>query len=333
MTTSTAYMGSIDGEKGSLSAIWVVTLHPDDDVVGRLGDARDLADRLDRRVSVLAFRRDAADSDAWIAHGADRVHVMPGAADGQGAAGAVAADLWRTESPFLVVAPADRIGRAWSARLAARLNWNLVSPALMIQATAGTLVATSLDVTGGRARRIELDGHQPAIIGMRPGVAQPLSPDTTRQGVVTTATAASMPVHQVAVERIPADPATADIRHLPRLVSGGRGVGGREGFERLQRIANKLDAGVAASRMAVDLGWIEYARQVGQTGKSVKPELYIACGISGASHHLEGMSDSRCIVAINTDPKAPLLQRAHLSIVGDLHEVLKHLESELERTA
>ena len=102
---------------------------------------------------------------------------------------------------------------------------------------------------------------------------------------------------------------------------------------RLRRVAQQLDAGVAASRMAVDLGWIEHARQVGQTGKTVQPELYIACGISGASHHLEGMPDSRCIVAVNTDPKAPLLQRAHLSIVGDLHEVLRHLERELERTA
>ena len=332
MTSSTAGTGPIDGQKGP-NAIWVLTLHPDDDVTGRLGDARDLADRLGQSVCVLAFRRAGADFSAWVAHGADRVHLILGAANGQDVAVAAAADLWRTESPYLVIAPADRNGRAWSARLASRLKWKLVSPALMIQVSAGKLVATALDVTGRRSRRIEIDGHQRAIIGIRPGVAQPLPPDTTRQGLVTTATLESTPVPEVAVEHVPADPTTSDIRHLPRLVAGGRGVGGREGFEALRRVAARLDAGVAASRMAVDLGWIEYARQVGQTGKSVKPELYVACGISGASHHVEGMSDSRCIIAINTDPRAPLLQRAHLSIVGDLHEVLKHFESELERTA
>jgi electron transfer flavoprotein alpha subunit len=309
-----------------------VTLHPDDDAAGRLGDARDLADRIGRSVSLLAFGREEAD-DSWIAHGADRVHLIVGEAFGQHAAVAEAAEHWRNEPPFLVIAPADRIGRAWSARLAARLNWKLVSPALMVQVSAGKLVVTALDVTGRRARRIEMGEHEPAIIGIRPGVAQPLAPDSARRGLVTTASSASDSMPCTTVKRVAADPATADVRHLPRLVAGGRGVGGREGFEELRRVAARLDAGVAASRMAVDLGWIEYARQVGQTGKSVKPELYIACGISGASHHLEGMSDSRCIVAINTDPKAPLLQRAHLSIVGDLHEVLKHLESELEQTA
>jgi electron transfer flavoprotein alpha subunit len=114
--------------------------------------------------------------------------------------------------------------------------------------------------------------------------------------------------------------------------SGGKGVGGRDGFELLRHIADRLGAGVAASRMAVDLGWIEPDRQVGQTGKTVRPELYLACGISGASHHREGMSDSRHVVAINTDANAPLMQTAELALQADLHLVLVELNRLLEST-
>jgi electron transfer flavoprotein alpha subunit len=317
----------------SRSAMWVVTLHSGDDVTGRIGDARDLADRLGNPVAVLAFRTEQVDADAWIHHGADRVHFVIGRTDDQTATVTAAEEFWRTDPPRLVIASADRVGRAWSARLSASLSWKLVSPALMVQAKGGTLIATALDVSGRRARRVEISGNDPAIVAFRPGVAQRLAPDTARRGELSAVPLSAATNSRATVERVPADPATGDIRHLSRLIAGGRGVGGPEGFERLRRIAAKLDAGVAASRMAVDLGWIEYARQVGQTGKSVKPDLYIACGISGASHHLEGMSDSGCVVAINTDPKAPLLQRAHLSIVGDLHDVLQQLESELERTA
>jgi electron transfer flavoprotein alpha subunit len=119
---------------------------------------------------------------------------------------------------------------------------------------------------------------------------------------------------------------------LPKLIAGGRGVGSRAGFEILLRVAAKLGAGVAASRIAVDLGWIDPERQVGQTGKTVRPELYLACGISGASHHLEGMSDSRHIVAINTDPQAPLMLQAELGLQADLHQVLHELDRLLEST-
>jgi electron transfer flavoprotein alpha subunit len=329
---STSTSAAADASRSAPAAIWVVTLHSDDDVTGRIGDARDLGDRLGNSVAVLAFRTEQTDADAWIHHGADRVHFVIGKTDDQTATVTATEEFWRADPPRLVIASADRVGRAWSARLSARLSWRLVSPALMVQTKGGTLIATALDVSGRRARRVEISGNDPVIFAFRPGVAQRLAPDTARQGQWSVSPLSSATASRATVERIPADPATGDIRHLPRLIAGGRGVGGREGFERLRRVASKLNAGVAASRMAVDLGWIEYARQVGQTGKAVKPDLYIACGISGASHHLEGMSDSGCIVAINTDPKAPLLQRAHLSIVGDLHDVLQHLESELERT-
>jgi len=203
----------------------------------------------------------------------------------------------------------------------------------MVQFKDQRFVATQLDATGRRARRIQLSDRTPAIIALRPGVAQALAADVARSGTVRV-TPFHIPSRGAVLkeEHLPPDPRRADIRFVPKLIAGGRGLGGPEGFQTLRRIADKLGAGVAASRMAVDLGWIEQERQVGQTGKTVRPELYIACGISGASHHLDGMSESRHIVAINSDPQAPLMQRAELAIQADLHDVLKEFGQLLERT-
>jgi electron transfer flavoprotein alpha subunit len=127
-----------------------------------------------------------------------------------------------------------------------------------------------------------------------------------------------------------ADPQSADIRFVDRLVAGGRGLGGRDGFEALRCFAGRINAGIAASRMAVDLGWIEHERQVGQTGKSIAPKLYVACGISGANHHIEGMKTAEHIVAINTDRNAPIFKVAHLGLVADLFAVLQETQKGID---
>jgi electron transfer flavoprotein alpha subunit len=169
------------------------------------------------------------------------------------------------------------------------------------------------------------------VATLRPGVGEALAPDPARTGEVTIARVEPEPDGIARRRLLPADPQTVDIRFASRLVAGGRGLGSREGFDLLRRFARRIGAGVAASRMAVDLGWIERDRQVGQTGKTVRPHLYVACGISGASHHLEGMSEASHVVAINTDPRAPIFRAAHLGLVGDLHEVLGAALAELER--
>ena len=128
-----------------------------------------------------------------------------------------------------------------------------------------------------------------------------------------------------------ADGENVDLEGAEIIVSGGRGVGGPEGFEPVKALADVLGATVGASRAAVDAGWIAHAHQVGQTGKTVGPKLYIACGISGAIQHVAGMSGSDCIVAINKDPEAPIFDIADYGVVGNLFEVLPVLTEEIKK--
>ena len=122
-----------------------------------------------------------------------------------------------------------------------------------------------------------------------------------------------------------------DLEGAEIIVSGGRGVGGADGFNIIRELAKELKAEVGASRAAVDSGWIPYAHQVGQTGKTVSPKLYIACGISGAIQHLAGISGADCVVAVNKDPEAPIFNRADYGIVGNLFDVLPVLIEEIKK--
>ncbi|MGQ0635092.1 MAG: electron transfer flavoprotein subunit alpha/FixB family protein [Planctomycetaceae bacterium] len=289
----------------------------------RLGDARRLADELGAQVGAMVV---GAEPDNLIAQGADLVVEVVPAKIGPAAFFSAVLGILRQHPVRLVCSGFDPDNRALAARLALRSNWTLVSPALMASAANDGLRVTELDSTGRQARQLTLDADQPAVVTLRDGVAQALHAEQGRPGSVVRHEAQPAAEPVVTKRQIPVDAATADIRHVRRLLCGGRGLGGAEGFRRLARVARLMDAGVAASRVAVDLGWIEHDRQVGQTGKTVRPDLYIGLGVSGASHHLDGMSESGHIIAVNSDPRAPLFQKAHLGLVADLHRVLDHLE-------
>lgn len=309
--------------------IWVLDQRVDASTRERLGDARRLADALSESVGVLVVGK-ACDARGSIARGADcvvSVEVDCGPAGRLANAEKVLGEL----RPRLVFASGSPDGREWAARLAARLGWQLIAPTLQAEVDrAGRTVVTRLSGCGRFCRRVQLDSGATAVLTLKPGVAEATTPDPDRVGTVVSLS--PLPPQRESVElrrEIPADPGSVDIRHAERLVAGGRGVGDRAGMEQLARVAKRLGAGLAASRVAVDLGWIERERQVGQTGKTVAPALYLACGIRGASHHLAGMAQARHVVAINTDPEAPIFEVAHLGLVADLREVLSHLEARL----
>ncbi|MCE9592290.1 MAG: electron transfer flavoprotein subunit alpha/FixB family protein [Planctomycetes bacterium] len=311
--------------------LWVIDTAIRDGTLERLGDARRLADRLATRVGVIAISQEKPDADRLARHGADRVIHVAAEHASNPAVLPVLSTFFDSHRPWLVIAPADCHGRELAARLAARKEWRLFSPVLMVQARGREFDITAVDRTEKLCRRERIPVGEPAVVTMRDGVGEPV-PAAERHGDFSTITVAhDAASERVVVERtIPADPATVDIRFAPKLVAGGRGLGNKEGFDALRKFADRLGAGVAASRVAVDMGWIEHARQVGQTGHTVKPELYIACGISGASHHLEGMSGATHIIAINTDPQAPIFRKAHLGLIADLYAVLRHAGEGLE---
>ncbi len=312
-------------------AIWVIDDSASSGCLERLGDARRIGTTMDSRVGVLIVGCGAIDPSILISHGADLVlHSSP--AESVSLAGKVATTLQALDAfrPRVVFAGGEPSAREWAALLAAGNEWDYISPALLVQWQNEQLEITQLDHSGRQSRRIPVDPSRAAVITMRSGVAEAMPPDPDRDGHVRAVE--RVPADRSILESrvVPADPAEVDICFADRLVAGGRGVGSREGFGLLRSFAEQLDAGVAASRMAVDLGWIDYERQVGQTGRTVEPKLYIACGISGASHHLEGMSKSGHIVAINSDPDAPIFQAAHLGLIADLHEVLGRAQRRLQ---
>ena len=175
--------------------------------------------------------------------------------------------------------------------------------------------------------------YHPQMATVRPGVMEMPVKDTTRKGEIIDVDAGlSMDDMNVEIlEVVKNAKKEVDITDAKVLVSGGRGVGGPEGYNPLRALAAELGGEVSSSRIGVDSGWIEKSRQVGQTGKTVAPKLYIACGISGAIQHLAGIGGAECIIAINEDPDAPIFGAAQYKVVGDAVEVVEELLAQLER--
>lgn len=218
--------------------------------------------------------------------------------------------------------------RELAGRLAARFNLPLVAAVQGLRRRDGQIVASRPAVGGARTANFAVAG-QPALLVVHPDAAD-VSPSTSPPppAFETLEGGASMPAFRL-LEETRLGPMEMDVTDADVVVAGGRGVGGREGFELLGELAALLGGSVGASRVAVDAGWVPYARQVGLTGKSVSPRLYVACGISGAIHHTLGMRDSAFIVAINTDARAPIFKIANVSIVGEVQEVLPALIANL----
>lgn len=232
--------------------------------------------------------------------------------------------------PELVLFAASSNGKDLAPRLAARMDLGLVSDAIELKHDGSKFVAIRPMYAGKAFAQVSLQSS-PALVSMRPNVVSVGAADASRSAEVSalevTLSADMIRAKVLRLEKPEAgklDVAEADI-----IVSGGRGFKGPENFHLIEKLADVLGGAVGASRAVVDAGWRPHAEQVGQTGKTVSPTLYIACAISGAMQHLAGMSSSKYIIAINTDPEAPIFKAASFGIVGDIFEVLPELTEKL----
>ena len=239
------------------------------------------------------------------------------------------ADLVGKTEPAVILIGATAMGKDLGPRLAARLGVGLASDCTDLEIDGGRLLATRPIFAGKALAKVKLIGD-PQMATVRPNVLPAPEPDAGATATVEPVAALTDTIRAVVVDIAGAGEGEVDVAEAEIIVTGGRGVGGPEGFAPVRSLAKTLGAAVGASRAAVDAGWIEHAHQVGQTGKTVTPNLYIACGVSGAIQHLAGMKTSKVIVAVNKDPEAPIFNVANYGIVGDLFEVVPLLEKELQ---
>ncbi|MCY4370924.1 MAG: electron transfer flavoprotein subunit alpha/FixB family protein [bacterium] len=273
-------------------------------------------------------------SDAGIetlgAYGAGVVYHLQGGGDLPAAAAARSlAGLVERESPQAILFAQTYTSRDVAGRLAARIDRPVVSNAVGVDIDGGCSVTSEI-FGGSQIVRTSFTGPGPFLVLVRP---KSFAAERTGGSVARVETiplqeagrSGSPRVVDTIVERAEG-PQLSDAKVI---VSGGRGLGSAEAYVLIDEVAEPLHAATGATRAIVDAGWVPYAKQVGQTGKTVKPEVYMACGISGAMQHLVGMKDSKRIVAINKDPEAPIFSVADLGIIGDLHKVLPKLTEEL----
>lgn len=268
-------------------------------------------------------------------HGCRRVRHLKSDRFARWSSEAIAGALATNLSPNvrLILLPGTARGEEVAALLAEKLETIWIPDALTFGVTrTGTLEISAVEPGGKLSRNVKPAGNRPVVITMRAGVAEVRCEKACEIEVqVAEVELSDVPTLTAVKQFIPADPKTVDITFANRLVAAGRGSGGPDGVRLIAAFADALYASLGASRMVVDLGWLPPQRQVGQTGKTVKPDLYVACGISGATHHLAGMRESKHIVSINNDLTAPINEVAHLKLPGDLRQVIPSIVERLRR--
>ena len=299
-----------------------------------LGQGRKMADDLGEKLVAIIPGNEIEDFAKMAIHyGADEAIVVDQkevkdySTDGYTKA---MCTLIKKYNPAVLLIGATNNGRDLGPRVSSRMQTGLTADCTELGVDSETrLVKWTRPAFGGNLMATILcPDHRPQIGTVRPGVFKKPEEDTGRKGEIIHETVEFGPdeIRTRIVEVITeAGGADVNLEEAEIIVSGGRGVGGPEGFEVLKELADEIGAQIGASRAAVDSGWISSLHQVGQTGKSVGPKIYIACGISGAIQHVAGMSSSDVIIAINKDPDAPIFNIADYGIVGDLFEIIPEL--------
>ncbi|RKZ15589.1 electron transfer flavoprotein subunit alpha/FixB family protein [bacterium] len=297
-----------------------------------LSEARRLADQSGGEVWALYLGPDAAGAATEAARfGADKIFTSDDAVFGTYDSelwGTALANFCRAQSPDLLLVGSTAMGKDVAPKAAAKLGCACISDAVALTWDSGWTVRRP--VFAGKCFCDVSPATDLAIVGIRPnafvmeekagaGAAESFSPGL--DGVESKA--------KVVEITASGGGDRPELTEADIVVSGGRGIKGPENYELIEKLADALGAATGASRAIVDAGWVEYSLQVGQTGKTVGPNLYVACGISGAIQHLAGMSSSKCIVAINKDANAPIFKVADYGIVGDIFEVVPPLTDEV----
>ncbi len=243
-------------------------------------------------------------------------------------------ELIQEYKPEILLVGATNIGRDLGPRVSARVHTGLTADCtkLEVDLEERRLLQTRPAFGGNLMATIICPDHRPQMSTVRPGVMEKLGRDEDRTGEIIEITPElkDSDIKAKVIEVVKEAKSQVDLVAAEIIVAGGRGLQDAEGFKLLEGLAEKLGGEVGSSRAAVDSGWIDSSHQVGQTGKTVRPTLYIACGISGAIQHLAGMQESDLIVAINNDPDAPIFKIADYGIVGDAFDVIPELTEALD---
>jgi electron transfer flavoprotein alpha subunit len=305
-----------------------------------LGEGRKLADELGEiLVAVLMGENIAGMAEQLVVYGADKVFV---ADDPQletfleDSYAQVMVDLVLKERPNIILLGATAIGRSLAPKVAARLGTGLTADCtgLEVDVAEKNLLQTRPAFGGNLMATILCPNHRPQMATVRSKVFKPLEADPVRKGEIVSIdlSKTEWDIRAKVLEIVKETGYVVNLEEANIIVSGGRGLCDPKNFALVEELARVLGAAVGASRAAVDAGWMPYAHQVGQTGKTVGPKVYIACGIRGAIQHLAGMSSSDIIVAINKDPDAPIFKVATFGIVGDALQILPLLTKEFKKS-
>jgi len=303
-----------------------------------LGIGRKLAEQRGVKLTAVLFGSGVSEhADKLIVSGADTVLLADNPALEQyreDVFGRVLEQLIQEHKPEVVLAGATAIGRSVIPQVATVLGAGLTADCtgLAIREEDGMLLQTRPAFGGNIMATIECPHSRPQMATVRPNVMAPAEVDPGRTGeIINLELNEELLFSRVEVlETVVSNEEQVNIQEVEVLVAGGRGVESEKGFELIQQLAAELNGAVAASRAAVDAGWVSYPHQVGQTGKTVCPKLYIACGISGAIQHAVGMQSAETVVAINRDENAPIFDIATFGLVGDLFEIVPLLTRKIQ---
>ncbi|EGS9999989.1 electron transfer flavoprotein subunit alpha/FixB family protein [Clostridium perfringens] len=302
-----------------------------------LGEGRKIADKLGSKLTALLIGSKVQNLVEDLSrHGADEVLVVDApelehyTTDGYTKA---ICELANAKKANIIFIGATFIGRDLGPRVAARLETGLTADctSLDVDVESGDLLATRPAFGGNLMATIVCPDHRPQMATVRPGVFEKLplgENDATVENVEIKFN--SNDIRTKIVEIIKEHKDIVDISEANVLVAGGRGIGSEENFKMLKELAEVMNGSIAASRAAVEKGWVDKDYQVGQTGKTVRPNIYVACGISGAIQHAAGMQDSDMIIAINKDANAPIMKIADYAIVGDVNKVVPEFIAQLK---